>query len=113
MVRINCVKRTIFAMSEIFVETSDKNYNSDMMAPWLQLLSRNALGTITLFSKSCRLTLQWSFPGQRKQRKNSHWRANENYAREVMQLFSVGLYQMNQDGSYQIDGNNQKIPTMT
>src|SRR5262249_37652285 len=37
-------QRTIFAMSEIFVETSDKNYNPDMLAPWLQLLSRNAFG---------------------------------------------------------------------
>ena len=37
--------------------------------------------------------------------------ANENYAREVMQLFSIGLYKLNQDGSRQLDSNGQPIPT--
>jgi len=101
------------AMSEFFVETSDKNYNSDMMAPWLQLLSRNAFGTITLFSKSCRLTLQWVIPGQRKQRKTATGGANENYAREVMQLFSVGLYQMNQDGHIRSTATIRRFRPMT
>jgi hypothetical protein len=30
---------------------------------------------------------------------------DENYAREVMQLFSIGLYMLNDDGTYQIDAN--------
>lgn len=36
---------------------------------------------------------------------------DENYAREIMQLFSIGLYQLNTDGSYVLDGNNEPIPT--
>ncbi len=36
---------------------------------------------------------------------------DENYAREVMQLFSIGLYKLNIDGSYQLDANNNPIPT--
>jgi uncharacterized protein (DUF1800 family) len=28
---------------------------------------------------------------------------DENYAREVMQLFTIGLYQLNDDGSQQLD----------
>jgi uncharacterized protein (DUF1800 family) len=36
---------------------------------------------------------------------------NENYAREIMQLFSIGLYQLNQDGSLQLDANGAPIPT--
>ena len=36
---------------------------------------------------------------------------NENYAREIMQLFTIGLYKLNQDGSQQLDGNSQPIPT--
>ena len=36
---------------------------------------------------------------------------DENYAREVMQLFSIGLYQMNTDGSYRTDSLGALIPT--
>ena len=36
---------------------------------------------------------------------------DENFAREVMQLFTIGLYELNQDGSYILDGNGNRIPT--
>lgn len=36
---------------------------------------------------------------------------DENYAREVMQLFSIGLFELNQDGSLKLDENGQSIPT--
>lgn len=38
---------------------------------------------------------------------------DENYAREVMQLFSIGLYELNPDGSRKKDGNGNDIPTYT
>jgi len=38
-------------------------------------------------------------------------RPDENYAREIMQLFTIGLYQLNQDGSRILDGNSNPIPT--
>jgi uncharacterized protein (DUF1800 family) len=36
---------------------------------------------------------------------------NENYAREVMQLFSVGVWELNQDGTLLLDASGQPIPT--
>ncbi len=39
--------------------------------------------------------------------------ANENYARENMQLFNLGLDLLNQDGSLQLDGNGNPIPAYT
>lgn len=39
--------------------------------------------------------------------------ANENYARENMQLFTIGLEMLNQDGSPQLDGSANPIPTFT
>ena len=36
---------------------------------------------------------------------------DENYAREVMQLFSIGLYELNPDGSRRLDSNGQPIAT--
>ena len=35
---------------------------------------------------------------------------NENYPRELLQLFSVGLYLLNPDGTYQLDGQGNRIP---
>jgi uncharacterized protein (DUF1800 family) len=36
---------------------------------------------------------------------------DENYAREVMQLFTIGLYQLNDDGTQKLDGSGNPIPT--
>jgi uncharacterized protein (DUF1800 family) len=36
---------------------------------------------------------------------------DENYAREVMQLFTIGLWKLNQDGTHVLDGNGDAIPT--
>lgn len=36
---------------------------------------------------------------------------DENYAREIMQLFTIGLYELNIDGSYLLDDNDNPIPT--
>ncbi len=39
--------------------------------------------------------------------------ANENYAREIMQLFTLGLNQLNPDGTPVLDGNGNPVPTYT
>jgi uncharacterized protein (DUF1800 family) len=39
--------------------------------------------------------------------------ANENYARELMQLFTLGLSQLNADGTPQLDSSGNPIPTYT
>ncbi|NOX51353.1 MAG: DUF1800 domain-containing protein [Gammaproteobacteria bacterium] len=36
---------------------------------------------------------------------------DENFARELMQLFSIGLFELNNDGSVQLGVNGQPIPT--
>lgn len=38
---------------------------------------------------------------------------DENFAREIMQLFSIGLYELNSDGSKKLDGNGNPIETYT
>jgi uncharacterized protein (DUF1800 family) len=38
---------------------------------------------------------------------------DENYAREIMQLFTVGLNELNPDGTLRLDPNGQPIPTYT
>lgn len=38
---------------------------------------------------------------------------DQNFAREVMQLFSIGLWQLNPDGSRKLNSKGQPIPTYT
>lgn len=103
----------IFALSEINVIAMNKNTNGNEIVPWLQLLSRNAFGNYrTLLME---LTLDASM-GKYLDLVNSGVAGgapNENYPREVMQLFSIGLYQLNIDGSRQLDAANQPISTYT
>ncbi|MCU1263927.1 MAG: hypothetical protein JWM21_245 [Acidobacteria bacterium] len=104
-------QRTIFALSEVIVIAMNKNTNGNEIVPWLQLLSRNSFGNYRTLLKE--LTLDASM-GKYLDLANSgvgSGAANENYPREVMQLFSIGLYQLNPDGSRQLDATNQPIPT--
>ena len=40
-------------------------------------------------------------------------RANENYGRELMQVFDLGTSRLNLDGTYQLDSNGNQIPIYT
>ena len=105
-------QRVIYALSEVIVEAMNKNTNGDEIVPWLMLLSRNAFGNYRTLLKE--LTLDASM-GKYLDLANSGMSGapNENYPREVMQLFSIGLYKLNLDGSVQLDANNVPIPTYT
>jgi hypothetical protein len=36
---------------------------------------------------------------------------NQNFVREKLQLFTLGEYELNKDGTYKLDGNGERIPT--
>ncbi len=106
-------QRMIYALSEIIVIAMNKNTNGNEIVPWLQILSRNSFGNYRTLLKE--ITLDASM-GKYLDLVNSGVGAgapNENYPREVMQLFSIGLYQLNQDGSPKLDANGNQIPTYT
>jgi len=106
-------QRVVYGLSDIIVISRNKNYYPNMLIPYVQILSKNAFGNYKNLLKE--ITLDASM-GNFLDMVNStkpgvSGGANENYAREVMQLFSIGLYQLNQDGSQQLDANNKPIPT--
>ncbi|MBX7219057.1 MAG: DUF1800 family protein [Blastocatellia bacterium] len=106
-------QRVVYALSEIIVISSNKNYYPNMLIPWQQILSKHAFGNYKNLLKE--ITLDSSM-GNFLDMVNSTkpgvaGGANENYARELMQLFSIGLYQLNQDGSQVLDGTGKPIPT--
>lgn len=44
---------------------------------------------------------------------NSNHYPDENFAREIMQLFTIGLWKLNPDGTRMKDGDGNDIPTYT
>lgn len=106
-------QRVAFALSQIFV-TSGITVNVPYgMAIYQQLLLDNAFGNFQdLLTK---VTLS-SVMGQYLNMVNNDKtmgtvNPNENYAREVMQLFSIGVWQLNSDGTQVLDANGAPIPT--
>jgi uncharacterized protein (DUF1800 family) len=83
-------------------------------APYLQTIDRNAFGNFrTLLYE---ITLNPGMGEYLNMRGNSvvdrnNPTPNENYAREIMQLFSVGVDTLNQDGTPVLDVQGNRVPT--
>jgi len=69
---------------------------------------RNLLETVTLHPA---MGVYLSMLGNEKPNPSLNIRPDENYARELMQLFSIGLVELNLDGTVKTDGNGQAVPT--
>ncbi len=102
-------QRMIFALSQLFVVSADKNNDLLEMKPWFDSLSRHAFGNYEDLLRE--MTLNPSM-GRYLDMANSVTPApNENYAREVMQLFSIGTQELNMDGSLKLDSSGAPIST--
>ncbi|MBL0164149.1 MAG: DUF1800 domain-containing protein [Xanthomonadales bacterium] len=110
-------QRVAFALSELFV-ISDQNGDIDgqpiATAAYYDQLTDNAFGNYrSLLEKVTLSPVMGHYLSMFKNRKpdaEENIRPDENYAREIMQLFSVGLVQLNADGSVQMSGG-QAVPT--
>jgi uncharacterized protein (DUF1800 family) len=94
-------QRMIFALSQIFVVSANKVNSGAELAPWVRLLSRNAFGNYRTLLREVTLnpTMGKYLDMAYSRRATRTTSINENYAREVLQLFSIGLWQLNQDGT--------------
>jgi uncharacterized protein (DUF1800 family) len=108
-------QRVAFALSQIFVTSFQQlSFNQNMVLYQDMLLGdafvnfRQIMGDVTL---SPAMGQYLNMANNAKADPNAGTLANENYAREVMQLFSIGTVMLNQDGSVQHDSNNLPIPT--
>jgi uncharacterized protein (DUF1800 family) len=111
-------QRIAFALGEIFVisTATDAIYNvANGAADWVDMLLRNAFGNFRDLLQDVTLhPLMGSFlshAGNRKTDPALNRFPDENYAREIMQLFTIGLFQLNPDGSQQLDGQGNPVPT--
>ncbi|MEZ5964704.1 MAG: DUF1800 domain-containing protein [Planctomycetota bacterium] len=113
-------QRVAFALSQIFVisdRASALNTDSIGMAEYYDILVRNAFGNYRELIEQITLSPQMgkylSMLRNRKPDLARNIKPDENYAREIMQLFSIGLVQLDQQGNVVRDGSNQPIPTYT
>jgi hypothetical protein len=79
------------------------------IVPYLQLFDRDALGNYRELLYD--LTVNPAMGEYLNMRGNTKNAVNENYAREVLQLFSIGLNELNDDGTLQVDDAGNPIPT--
>ena len=101
--------RVAWALSQIWVNSGVNIQQSRQMVEWHKILSNNAFGNYrTLMGQMTLDATMGDYLDMNLSTKNN---PNENYAREIMQLFVVGLFMLNQDGTLQLDGNGDPIPT--
>ena len=112
-------QRVAFALSEIFVVSSmdgTLSGNGLLLASYLDMLTQSIDGTHRQLLESVALHpamgIYLSHRGNRKEDPKSGRIPDQNFAREVMQLFSIGLYQLNSDGTQKL-ANGKPIETYT
>jgi len=111
-------QRVAFCLSQILV-TSDRPETLAVeyaaMANYYDTLVDQAFGNYrTLLYNVTRHPVMGFYLSALKNRKPdpiNNIFPDENYAREVMQLFSIGLWMLNPDGTRQTDGQGNFIPT--
>ncbi len=98
-----------WALSQIWVTSGVDIQQSRYMVEWHKILSNNAFGNYRTLMREMTLSpTMGEYLSMDQSTRNS---PNENYGREIMQLFTVGLFMLNQDGTLQLDGTGQPIPT--
>lgn len=102
-------QRVAFALHQIFVVSGNEVSLPSWMSPYLQTLDRNAFGNYRQLLQE--VTLNPGMGLYLDMLGNSRSNPNENYAREILQLFSVGLDKLNLDGTPQLDAQGNRIPT--
>jgi uncharacterized protein (DUF1800 family) len=104
-------QRVAFALHQIFVVSG-----RDLPLPWwmsgyLQKLDANALGNYRTLLND--MTLSPAMGEYLNMNQSTAGNPNENYAREVLQLFSTGVNRLNHDGTPALDPQGQPVPVYT
>jgi uncharacterized protein (DUF1800 family) len=109
-------QRVAFAIHKFIVVGGQQlNMNeTSWYAPYLQTIDRNAFGNFR--TMLLEITLNPGMGEYLNMRGNSVVSRitptpNENYAREIMQLFSIGVDTLNQDGTPVLDAQGNRVPS--
>lgn len=111
-------QRVAFALSQILVVSQQgaNTYARERgFAHYHDLLAKHAFGNyedlLIDISTNPIMGVYLSFINNPKGNVELGIKPDENYAREILQLFSIGLDELNPDGTAKLDSNGNKIPT--
>lgn len=110
-------QRIAFALSQILVVSFNSNIEGDeyAVAGYMDILQKDAFGNFRALLEDVTLNPAMGryldMLGNDKEDPATGRNPNENYAREILQLFSIGLYKLHPDGSLMLDANGLPIPT--
>jgi uncharacterized protein (DUF1800 family) len=107
-------QRVTSALSNFIVVGIDgimgTSYQQFAAAAYLDVLADNAFGNFRELIERVSLNLAMgyylTFINNKKANPTTGAQPDENYARELMQLFTLGLYNLNADGTLQLSGGN-------
>ena len=108
-------QRVAFALSEIFVTNDPNSNSSEFAANYYDILVKGAFGNFRDLIENITLN-PWmgnylTYLRNQKADPVKGTSPDENYAREIQQLFTVGLVQLQPDGSLLLDTQGLPIPT--
>jgi len=108
-------QRVAFALSEIVVASAVQVKPAYAIPPYWRILRDNAFGNYRDIIKAITLNpamgTYLSMANNNKGNAAKGTSANENYARELLQLFTLGLTKLNPDGSPVLDASANPVPT--
>jgi len=110
-------QRVEYALTQLMVVSTEPNFSIQSMprgeANYFDVLGADAFGNFRTLLQDVTLNpMMGQFLNMLGNDKgNATTDPDENYAREVMQLFTIGLYQLNDDGSQKLDSTGNPIPT--
>ncbi len=109
-------QRATLALSELFVVSHlglPFSWRNFAIANYWEILENNSLGNFRTLLESVTLSSAMgtylNMKGNQKYDAKTGRSPDENYAREVMQLFTIGLYQLNIDGTLKLDAQDKPI----
>ncbi len=110
-------QRVALALSEIFVisEKSDLDISGPAIAGYYDMLYQNAFGNYRnlLYDVTMNPAMGYYLSHMNNPKSDiaNNIHPDENYAREIMQLFSIGLYELNTDGTRVVDNDGNYVLT--
>lgn len=108
-------QRMAFALSQIMVYSDAADNDQLMRAYYQDIMIRNAFGNYRDLLEEVTYSPamgEWlTYRGNRKGDPSRGRMPDENYAREILQLFSIGLIELNLDGTPKLDAQGQQVET--
>ncbi|MDM7924306.1 MAG: DUF1800 domain-containing protein [Pyrinomonadaceae bacterium] len=101
--------RAAWALSQVWVISGVDTQQSSWMMAYYKVLAQHAFGNYRALMRD--MTLNPGMGNYLDMARSTRTNPNENYPREILQLFSIGLFMLNQDGTLMLDGQGNPIPT--